>query len=324
MAVIPAAGTLPWQRVDGALQVALVHRPKYNDWAWTKGKLDEGEDWPVAAVRETLEETGLAVHLGQPVPSTTYTVVDRLGHLSIKQVRYWAAQVVGGAGALEHEIDEVAWLDIPAAMARLDYARDRDQLRALVRAEHCGALDTWPLVIVRHGRARSRSSWSATDALRPLDKAGLAQAQSLVPLLAAYGVSRVVSSSSTRCVDSVAPYARSIGARVRLRDSLTEEMYAAQPAKAVRTITRLLDRAEPTAVCSHGPVLPSLFRRLHEHVADPEGVDRVTAAQYDDVGRSLLGAADLGLAKGEVVVCHLSGVGAAARVVAVERHRGQG
>ena len=74
MPVIPAAGTLPWRRIKGVLEVAVVHRPKYNDWSWTKGKLDPDEDWPVAAVRETFEETGWYVALGRPLPSTTYTL----------------------------------------------------------------------------------------------------------------------------------------------------------------------------------------------------------------------------------------------------------
>ena len=64
----PAAGTLPWRRRRGQLQVALVHRPKYDDWSWAKGKLDPGEEWPAAAARETHEETALEVRLGRPLP----------------------------------------------------------------------------------------------------------------------------------------------------------------------------------------------------------------------------------------------------------------
>ena len=131
----------------------MVHRPKYDDWSWAKGKLDLGEEWPVAAARETAEETGLTVHLGMPLPPASYTVLDRTGVPATKQVRYWAAEVVGGDGALLHEIDEVAWLDVATAHDRLDYARDRDQLRAVVRAEAGGRLTSWPLAVVRHAKA---------------------------------------------------------------------------------------------------------------------------------------------------------------------------
>ncbi len=323
MPVIPAAGTLPWRHVKGVLEVAVVHRPKYNDWSWTKGKLDPAEDWPVAAVRETYEETGWYVALGRPLPSTTYTVVDRSGRLAIKQVRYWAAQVLAGDGHLVNEIDEVSWLDVPTAAARLDYARDRDQLRALVRADQAGTLSTWPLVVVRHAHARPRGSWHGKDWLRPLDKVGVSQAQSMVPLLASFGVTRVVSSSSTRCAQTLAPYASSIGTKVRTRKSLTEESFEAAPEKAVDAIGRLLERAEPTAVCSHGPVLPSVLMRLHDQCAVPTGVDQAVAAQYAGAAEALAAAADLGMAKGEIVVCHVSGSGATAQIVAVERHRTQ-
>ncbi|HQV84172.1 MAG TPA: NUDIX domain-containing protein, partial [Ornithinibacter sp.] len=76
---IPAAGTLPWRLRDGELEVALVHRPRYDDWSWAKGKLDPGEDWAVAAVRETVEETGLVVRLGPPLPEARYTLLGRDG-----------------------------------------------------------------------------------------------------------------------------------------------------------------------------------------------------------------------------------------------------
>ena len=166
----------------------MVHRPKYDDWSWAKGKLDPGEEYPVAASRETAEETGLDVHLGMPLPPASYTVLDRTGVPATKQVRYWAAEVVGGEGRLVNEIDEVAWLDVLTAHDKLDYARDRDQLRAVVRADAAGRLTTWPLAVVRHAKARPRGSWTRPDPERPLDERGEVQAQSMVPLLAAYGV----------------------------------------------------------------------------------------------------------------------------------------
>jgi phosphohistidine phosphatase SixA/predicted NUDIX family NTP pyrophosphohydrolase len=309
--VIPAAGALPWRRRRGELQVALVHRPAYDDWAWSKGKLDPGEDWPVAAVREVEEEAGLVVRLGRPLPTSAYTVLDRRsGILATKEVRYWAAEVVGGTGKLVHEIDEVAWLDVTAASAKLDYARDRDQLRALVRADLAGALTTWPLAVVRHAKALSRASWRQPDPLRPLDARGLQRAAHIVPLLTAYGVSRVVTSPSTRCVQTVEPYARSVGAPPRLREGLSEEGYAQDSGRAIRHLHRMLERGTPASLCTHGPVLPELLRHLAK-LADADSPQ--VAVQLED-------AAETGMAKGEVVVTHVVGTGETARVVDLERY----
>ncbi len=313
MASVFAAGTLPWRHRHGRLQVALVHRPKYDDWSWAKGKLDPGETFPVAAVRETLEETGLRVRLGQPLPPTGYLVSNGGGPVA-KEVRYWAAEVIGGDGGLVHEVDEVAWLEVDAAAARLSYPRDRPQLDALVATEACGALSTWPLALVRHAKACSRSSWRDADRLRPLDARGHAQAADLVPLLSAYGLTLLMTSPSTRTRDTLAPYAHHSGEKLRLKPGLSEEGHEQDPPRAVGHLQRLLERGEPAALCSHGPVLPGLLTRLRDQV-DPS-VDSGIAARavIEDV-------LDDGMTKGESLLAHLVGTGEDARVVAVERHR---
>jgi len=306
-----AAGALPWRHQRGQLQVALVHRPRYDDWAWAKGKLDADEQWPAAAAREVQEETGYTVRLGRTLPTSAYTLLDRTGARVTKEVRYWAAEVIAGDGVLQHEIDEVAWLDVATASTRLDYARDRDQLRALVRADHEGTLATWPLLLIRHARAAPRGSWpGGDDRLRPLDRAGRQRALRLGPLLAAYDVRRVVSSDAVRCADSVAPYAQARGIRLRLRPGLSEEGHQADPASSLRTLGRLIGRARPAALCSHGPVLPGLLDQLRSLAK--EGDPQVT--------QLLTEAIDERMAKGEVLVAHLVGSGERARVVDVERH----
>ena len=311
---IPAAGTVPWRVVDGALQVALVHRPRYDDWSWAKGKLDPGEDWAVAAVRETDEETGLLVRLGPPLPEARYTLLGRDGTPDDKVVRYWSARVTGGSGHLVNEIDEVVWLDVPSAHARLDYARDRDQLLALVRLQQTDRLDTWPLVLVRHAHAVARGSWSGSDdTTRPLDDVGRARAKELAAVLGAYGVSRVVTSPSERCLRTVEPYALGAGLRLRTRRGLSEEGFAAAPEKAHRHLARLLQRGEPALLCTHGPVLPSLLDELEQRLdLDSPGAVEVV--------EEFAAARDEKLAKGEALVLHVVGTGDAARVVALERH----
>ncbi|NHA66626.1 NUDIX hydrolase [Phycicoccus flavus] len=309
---IPAAGTLPWRVGAAGLQVALVHRPRYDDWSWAKGKLDPGEEFAVAAGRETHEETGLRVRLGVPLPGSRYTLLGKDGRPDVKVVRYWAATVVGGDGRLVNEIDDVVWLEPRAAHERLDYARDRDQLLALVRRHQAGTLDTWPLVLVRHAHAVSRSDWDGDDdTCRPLDKGGQLRAKALAPVLAAYGVRRVVSSLSDRCVQTVAPYVRTSDARLRTKRGLSEEGFEADPTRAVAHLERALAKGRPVAVCSHGPLMPTLVDVLRQHAADAAADDR---ALLERAGADKLD-------KGEALVCHVSGTGARARVVAVERHR---
>ena len=290
-----------------------MHRPKYDDWSWAKGKLDPEEEWPVAAVRETHEETALAVGLGRPLPGAEYTVLDATGQPATKEVRYWAAEATSPAGPLENEIDEVRWLDVIAASDRLDYARDRDQLRALVRADKAGTLTTWPLALVRHAHAVGRGSWHEDDQLRPLDAAGQARAAVIAPVLTAYGVKRLVSSPSLRCTDTLRPFAAQLAVAMRTKDGLSEEGYAAEPARAVRHLERLVERGAPAALCSHGPVLPALLTALLALVAPDE-------PEADQVSAALRAAARDKMAKGEVLVAHMVGTGVTARVVAVERH----
>lgn len=302
----PAAGALPWRRRKGVLQVAMVHRPRYDDWSWAKGKLDTDEEWPVAAVREVAEETGYQVHLGRPLPTSTYPV-GSLSGLATKEVRYWAAEVVGGSGKLVNEIDQVAWLAPDEAAIRLDYARDREQLRALVQADDEDQLTTWPLVVVRHAKANPRGSWKGPDPERPLDARGQLRASGIAPLMAAFGVRRLISSPSARCLETLKPYAAQERITLRTKPGLSEEGFEQDPAKAPYHVERMVQRGTPVAVCGHGPVLPTML-------------DVLAQRAKDEVADQLHEAADLGLAKGEVLVSHLSGTGESARVVAVERH----
>jgi 8-oxo-dGTP diphosphatase len=121
-----------WRRVPSGLEVVLVHRPAYDDWALPKGKAKPLESDEATALREVMEETGLACRLGPPLPSTTYLDADGRH----KVVRYWAMTVLPGTGAGhgagdllpapegQNEVDDVRWSPLPAARRRLSYARD--------------------------------------------------------------------------------------------------------------------------------------------------------------------------------------------------------
>ncbi len=108
-------------------RIALIHRPKYDDWTLPKGKLDPGESWEEAAVREVREETGIPCRLLEELPSVAYR--DSRGRP--KTVRYWRMEPAGEAGELDgSEVDELRWVDPADALALLTYERDRDLLTA--------------------------------------------------------------------------------------------------------------------------------------------------------------------------------------------------
>ena len=126
---VHAAGGVPWRHAaDGSLEVVVVHRPRYDDWSFPKGKLDPGETFEQAAVRELAEETGYAVDLGAELPAVTY--LDRTGRSKV--VRWWAVTVLGGAFAPNDEVDQLAWMPVDAAAAILTYDADVETLDALV------------------------------------------------------------------------------------------------------------------------------------------------------------------------------------------------
>ena len=106
--------------------VALVHRPKYDDWALPKGKLDEGESWEDAALREVREETGYHCTLREELSPVEYT--DPKGRP--KTVRYWRMDVLDGDFEANDEVDELRWIEPAGARSLLSYDRDRDVLMA--------------------------------------------------------------------------------------------------------------------------------------------------------------------------------------------------
>lgn len=309
--LVRAAGVLPHRVHEGVLQVALVHRPRYDDWSWPKGKLDPGEDFATAAARETFEETGLRVRLGRPLPESRYALAGGQD----KVVRYWAGEVVGGEGRLEHEVDEVRWMSPTLAARRLTYGRDRDQLDALVDLAGRRRLASWPLLVVRHAHAHPRNGWSGPDPLRPLSPVGVRRAARMTGILGAYAPVRVLTSPSVRCADTVAPYCTARGVELVAKKGLSEEGFEERPEKVDKHLRRLLAAAEPVAVCTHGPVMGPLLRALLGRAgADLPGTDR----------RMLARLLDVGLDKGEVLALTMVGAGDGAEVVAVVRHRPPG
>jgi 8-oxo-dGTP diphosphatase len=118
---VKAAGGVVVRAVSGAPEVAVIHRPKYEDWSLPKGKLDPGEGPEEAALREVLEETGLRCELGEELEPARYR--DRKGRS--KLVRYYRMAVTGGEFRPNDEVDELRWLSPEEAGDLLDYEHDR-------------------------------------------------------------------------------------------------------------------------------------------------------------------------------------------------------
>ncbi len=250
-------------------EVLLVHRPRYDDWSFPKGKLDPGEAAPVAAVREIDEETGVHVRLGPPLTGQRYPMADG----RCKDVHYWVGWPVGdddvSGYAVNEEIDEVAWVPYDAALEKLTYDRDRDTLRearGLRKKTHA-------LVVLRHAKARSRKGWtSKPDEQRPLVSLGHDQAQRLVALLAVFDTPRILSSSSERCVQTLQPYADATEWDLERRRALSEE--GATDRKVTKAVAELLEGTDGAVVCTHRPVLPLVCAALGvpETTLDPAGI----------------------------------------------------
>jgi 8-oxo-dGTP diphosphatase len=251
---ITAAGAVVWRPAGSAAQVALVHRPKYDDWSFPKGKRELGEHVLLTAVREVSEETALRVTLGMRLPPVRYAN----GGVP-KRVDYWAATVATTLSAFEPgaEVDELAWVTAKTAANRLSYERDAETLEVF----NAGPRETVPLIVIRHGSAGSKSDWRKSDVSRPLDSRGASEAAALADLLRCFGAGRVVSAPAERCVATVRPYAASVGAAVEIEPAF--EVSTGHPgspdADAAAAIARLAADGRPVVVCAHRENLPALL-----------------------------------------------------------------
>jgi 8-oxo-dGTP pyrophosphatase MutT (NUDIX family)/phosphohistidine phosphatase SixA len=280
---VVAGGAVVVRKSNGG-EVLLVHRPKYDDWAWPKGKRDPGEHVTTTAVREVLEETGVEIRLDRPLPPQVYVVSGG----RVKTVHYWIGRVLGDddvAGyEVNDEIDEVAWFGFDKARSRLTYTDDVTLLAQVERRHK----RTSALVVLRHARATKRGTWKGPDEERPLTTVGREQARSLIPVLSAFGITRIVSSDSLRCLHSVTPYTRDHMLGIEAVPGINEE--DSTPVTIETTVRSLLAGKENAILCSHRPVLPQIF--------------------------DVLGVSEEPLGPGEMVVCHHR----KGRVVATERY----
>lgn len=250
---VAAAGGVVWRGRHRDIEVAVVHRPKYDDWTLPKGKLMEGESELAAAVREVGEEMGAAVAVSRRVGRVQYRHEG-----ARKTVAYWAMRYLSGDFVPNDEVDAIEWLTPADAANRLSYAVDLPVLTDFAGLPVPDSV----ILLVRHAKAGKRSAWRRADRLRPLDPVGAQQAQELAEFLRRFAPQRVISADVTRCVQTVEPLAVSLGLDVHLEPAFDDDSYLQTP---TATETALLALAKPgsvTVVCSQGTTIPGLIDTL--------------------------------------------------------------
>ncbi|MEV0901672.1 NUDIX hydrolase [Actinoplanes sp. NPDC049802] len=260
-----AAGGVLYRRGADGLEICVVHRPRYDDWSLPKGKLSDGELPLAAAVREVEEETGAAGIPQLRLPDVDYPLPDGRP----KNVAFWL-MLAGSDGPVQDtgEVDELAWLPLEEAAARVTYA---DERRVLA---HVAALPpvTAVIALVRHARAGERKKWAGRDALRPIDPVGKKQADRLAALLTPLRPRRLVAAPPLRCGQTLEPLAAALGDQPIVRDSAFAEPSEADrlPARLAAARSRLaeLRSYERVVVCSQGKVMPPLLASLHDGATD--------------------------------------------------------
>ncbi|EGD56986.1 NUDIX hydrolase [Gordonia neofelifaecis] len=266
-----AGGGVLWRPKRSAdVEVALVHRPRYDDWSLPKGKAERGEILPVTAAREIVEETGYEVRMGHHLRTVGY----RLGSGAPKRVGYWSVEAVGGGFAASRECDDLTWLPVSDAIEKVSYEADRDVLHTFasrpVRELHT-------LIVVRHASAGAREDFDGDDRRRPLDACGVRQSGALRELLALFGAHRLHAADRTRCVQTLTPLAEQLRTEVKLEPTLSEEAFDADPDAAYDRLRKLGGKTGSIhAICSQGGVIPPVLRRWAkaDGVALPDAENR--------------------------------------------------
>ena len=255
-----AAGTVIFKGRGLNQKIAIIHRPHREDWSFPKGKIDAPESAPAAAVRETLEETGLHVVLHQSLTPQEY-IFDNLP----KTVFYWRARLVKPPVFVPNEeADQLVWVSLKSALKLLTYEVDRQLAKEAFKAK-----DTKPLILLRHATAEKRIEWSdryskaiPPDSFRPLTPAGIMQSHLIGDLLSAFGINKVVSSDSIRCVATVSPYAASQELALEAHQNLSELGWEFNNKSGLKLIRKLAMLNQPVVICGHRPALPALAQAI--------------------------------------------------------------
>ena len=254
--MIRAAGALLWRdNSDLSIEVALIHRPRYDDWSLPKGKLEMGETALQCAYREVHEETGIRATFTRQLGTVEY---EESGQE--KRVKYWAAHCALNNSEFvpNEEVDQMRWLTPSQALDQATHDSDKSIIEKFMSEEQ----HTDTLIILRHTKSLERGDWDEADSLRTLDEIGFDQAQLLIKHLEPFAIDELYTSDYTRCVQTVTPLAHARGLSITAVPSLNEESFELDPEKAISFANALKQDEKNILICSHNPVIPSMLRGI--------------------------------------------------------------
>jgi 8-oxo-dGTP diphosphatase len=253
---IQGAGAVLWQSLEGGdVKIAIIHRPRYDDWSLPKGGVDAGESHIQAAFREVLEETGVKAIFGPEIGTVDYEVNG-----ITKEVRYWLAEAdqFNAATPNPEEVDEIEWVSISAAIEKLSNSDDREIVRM---ADEFGFGST-PLILLRHAKALKRDLWDGDDGDRPLEHVGQIQAAKIPAIYAPYAIEKIYSSDAIRCVQTIEAMAAEYGITPIYSSEISEFGFEKDSEKALDYALSVMLSDKSSVMCSHNPVLPKLVKKL--------------------------------------------------------------
>lgn len=276
--LIQAAGAVLWRKnSQSEIEIAVIHRPRYDDWSIPKGKVENNESHIATAYREVLEETGYTSTFGPEIGNVIYKLEG-----APKEVRYWAAQAhdVAEGKPSPEEVDQLEWLTPKLAKERLTNKDDRKIVDYFLEF----GIDTFPIVLLRHAKALKRDDWDGDDGDRPLEHRGQLQAKRLLPIYLPFGTKEFHTSDALRCIETIEPMVRALSVVPIYSADLSEYGYAKDKDVPLDYVQDLMDRGVPALVCSHNPIIPKLVKKL--------------------VGKKYFNSMDRELEPGQAIVLH--------------------
>jgi 8-oxo-dGTP diphosphatase len=276
---ISAAGAVVWRKhKDNFTEVAIIHRPKYDDWSFPKGKIEVGESLIACAHREVLEETNLQTEFGPHLGQVEYFTPDGL-----KKVTYWSAKVIAEKPFRANtEVDQLKWIPITKVIEVLTNETDKEIFDKFVKVK----FNSKPFILLRHAKAITREEWQGEDDDRPLSSSGQNQAMRLLSTYQVFNIDQIHSSDAVRCYDTVKSMAKGLDIKLEVSSKLSESTYKKDKEKAFDYVRELIKEDKSILICSHNPILPKMLNKLTKKSEIEADEDKLSPADGWVIHRS--------------------------------------